>query len=559
MLRWSEALTLEKEVMWRKEIKDIDCSPDGRQGPTGKRADPQGDRPVKKRSLAGNDWSILSGDEKGVEKMHSNKGISRRDFLRASAAGAVGLLASACAPQVVEKTVEVEVEKIVKETVEVEVIEEVEKTVEVEKVVTAPPEEAVEIRLSHWVGNFITPIMPYIEDEFNVKIVEESTSYADYLEKTVTQLVGGVAADFLFLEKGLPSPLYTDGFIYPLDAVVDVADVDHSLWAVRYPEDLYFRGEIYALPAFVPFGVGYGVNLDLIEEEGFDVPHPWPFYGTPEFDRFSWDKLLENFKACTKRSADGEIEIWGDGTKYHSWWASFAVGLRENGGRMFDSDDADETHCLINSPEGYEAFKRYFDLITEHQVAPEMGAGEAFKEGLWRSKKCACSGTWYFNKYGLGPPESVGFNFRYIWLPHFDKGIRTIVKAANLWGVNAASPHRDLCAEIVTWMVTDFDFANELFYMWGNLPSYNSAAHLGTVKDPWDAEAYEGMLARYEAFSDCEWCTEGMHFSPWQGKNPQFFETTFNAEYQAALSGQKTLQEALDEIVGKVDAELAVS
>ena len=45
--------------------------------------------------------------------------MNRRDFLRASALGAVGVLAAACAPQVIEKTVEVEVETVEVATVEV--------------------------------------------------------------------------------------------------------------------------------------------------------------------------------------------------------------------------------------------------------------------------------------------------------------------------------------------------------------------------------------------------------------------------------------------------------
>ncbi|NLS78636.1 MAG: twin-arginine translocation signal domain-containing protein, partial [Chloroflexi bacterium] len=76
--------------------------------------------------------------------------LSRRDFLRASAMAAVGVVAASCAqptPEVIEK--EVPVEKIVKETVVVEkqvpvekVVKEtvvVEKQVAIEKVVTATP------------------------------------------------------------------------------------------------------------------------------------------------------------------------------------------------------------------------------------------------------------------------------------------------------------------------------------------------------------------------------------------------------------------------------------
>ncbi|NLS77704.1 MAG: twin-arginine translocation signal domain-containing protein [Chloroflexi bacterium] len=83
--------------------------------------------------------------------MSTVKKFNRRDFLRASAVTAVGILAASCAqptPEIIEK--QVPVEKIVKETVVVEkqvpvekVVKEtvvVEKQVPVEKVVTATPE-----------------------------------------------------------------------------------------------------------------------------------------------------------------------------------------------------------------------------------------------------------------------------------------------------------------------------------------------------------------------------------------------------------------------------------
>ena len=83
--------------------------------------------------------------------MSEKNKVSRRDFLLgAGALSAAGVLA-ACAPQVVEKTVEVE--KIVEKEVPVEVEKEVVKEVEVE-VTAAPPAKVEEIiRSQHWAGD----------------------------------------------------------------------------------------------------------------------------------------------------------------------------------------------------------------------------------------------------------------------------------------------------------------------------------------------------------------------------------------------------------------------
>ena len=487
--------------------------------------------------------------------------VTRRRFLKGLAAVAGGTVLAACAPQVVKETVVVEkvVEKAVLQTVVVEkaveqrVVETVVVTQEriVEKQAAVEP---VELRMGHWVGNLITPIMPIIEDKYNVKMVEESTSYGEYQTKTLTQLVGGVAPDLLYME-GMPSPWYTDGFCLPLDAALASSDVDHSKWAVRYPEDLYFRGKVYGMPMFTAFGVGYGINLGLIEEQGFDVPHPWPFFGTDEFDRFSWDDLAENFEACTRRSSDGEIEIWGDGSGYHSWgmWSQLAV--YENGGMIFNSEDADETECLINSDENYEAIKRYFDTVGD--VSPEMGASQAYPEGLWRSKVCVSQLSWYGCINCWRHRDDLGFDYDTIWMPHFDKQ-RTIMTAANVVGANASSDHAHLTSDICVFMSSDFDFQNALFKVWLNLPPHDLHRHLETVEDEWSLSHMKGSLARYEAFSECDWCTEGFEMRPWHlGKNPNYFRQTFTSEYQSALAGEKTLREALDTVKSMADAELA--
>ena len=69
--------------------------------------------------------------------------MTRRDFLRVSALGAAGVLAASCAPQVVEKTVEVMKEVEVEKTVEVEVEKEV--PVEVTKEVVKEVVKEVEV------------------------------------------------------------------------------------------------------------------------------------------------------------------------------------------------------------------------------------------------------------------------------------------------------------------------------------------------------------------------------------------------------------------------------
>jgi len=128
-----------------------------------------------------------------------NRKLSRRDFLRLSAAAATGAIVAACAPaapQVVEVEKEVPVEKVVVQTVEVE------KEVVVEKPVKAAG--PVGLRLSAW-GD-ITDKMVYdsmaakfLEVQPDIRVMVEQYP-GGYYEKIQANFAGGNSADLLYFQ-----------------------------------------------------------------------------------------------------------------------------------------------------------------------------------------------------------------------------------------------------------------------------------------------------------------------------------------------------------------------
>jgi len=223
--------------------------------------------------------------------MSAKKKLSRRDFLRWSAAAAGGLVAASCGaaptPVVVEK--EVPVEKEVVRTVVVE------KEVAVEKVVTATPApvEVVELRMAEgsWVGPegiafWTDEIIPRFELENpDIKVTFENAESPDYQDKLYTQAVAGDMPDVFFIWWS--GGLMEKGQLLPLDDYFD-----DEFMADFYPGNVVgqvFEGHLYGVPKYIS-SVVMSYNKDLLDEAGMDYPD-----GT-----WDWNDYLAAYRATTK-------------------------------------------------------------------------------------------------------------------------------------------------------------------------------------------------------------------------------------------------------------------
>ena len=410
------------------------------------------------------------------------------------------------------------------------------------------------IRFSHWIPNLITKTMPILEQKHNVKITEESAPFGEYFDKLLTQFTGGVAPDLIYMSIIKAGPFYTADLLKPLDKALADRGLDNSKWGMDV-NAVKYKGKLLGLPAFLFFPLGWAINTDLIEKEGMKPPHPWPFFGTPEFDNFSWDKLVENFLAVTKRSGD-QVDIYADGSNWATFSVQHQLGIFENGGELFDSYDFDEKKVFVNSPESVAVVQRYVDLIVKHKVAAPPGAASAFKEGLWRAQKAVAQSSWF--SYNIfGKPEDRGFQWRWIFLPHFGKG-RRILQAGDIISANPKSPASDLAAEMAVTFSTDSEYTGPLYDAWQNLPAYDSTAILQRVTHPHIKAETKTYLARYAAYSECKPCTENVKLVPGhQGRAAGFFSNTLRTQVEAVVQGQTTVQQAMDEARKQIEAELA--
>lgn len=419
-------------------------------------------------------------------------------------------------------------------------------------------EEPVELRLSHWWGDALKDWMYILEEKHNAKITIESASWGEYFDKTLTQLVGGVAPDVIVMSPVKGAHFFLRGVFLPLDDTLARRAIDNSKWAIPI-DHLKWQGSILNIP-FVPHQIlGAAVNLDLIEKMGFEVPHPWPFWGTPEFDRFSYEHYLENLMACTKMTDSGETEVYGSTETYRGWITQMQIGTYENGGKIFDDpDNFTATEIFVNSSEVVEVVQRYVDQVLEHRVSPMPGAAEGIEGGLFRAQKAAVAPSWVAPGSWGGAPDVVGFNWRPIMFPNFRTGNRAVTKMADGLSANKGSPHADVAADVIVTMITDWDYMSIQAEAFASPPAYNTVAYMPLYeKEPFKKETVQCWLSRYEAFSECSYCTENLQFvAAHLGRQGPFVGDTLNAEIQAVIAGQKTVQQAMDDAKVAIDVEL---
>ncbi len=289
--------------------------------------------------------------------MKSTHALSRRNFLKSSAAAAVGLMGlAACAPPAPAGQ-------------------------------TGAPAAAgasliflcdtinkghIEVR-DNWVKDFMAA-------HPGVKI-QHQTVPQDYNTKVQTLYAAGTPPDiYRYLQEVTPIVTVAAKKLHlQLDDYIAKDKYDLTDFRPAAVELYRWENKIYALPR------DYGnqnlfYNLDLFEKAGLQPPPAdW------EDKEFTFDKFLEITKALTKKNGD-RTEQWGFlVNRAQRPWASW---LYSNGGALVHKDaNGVATDCALTDPASVEALQFLQDLMYKHQVAPrpdvesELGGVDLFATG----------------------------------------------------------------------------------------------------------------------------------------------------------------------------------
>jgi len=288
-------------------------------------------------------------------------------------------LLAACAPQVIEKTVQ--------QTVEVPVAQ----TVVVEKqatvVVQAPAAETYVLTTAHaWEAAFEKHQAEF-DDAWSAKnpgvIVKRINSdWSAHNQIVPTWAAANELPDIIYVHGSRAYPWNQQGIMITID---DFLAADPSFDVKGVWEEalkLYrFKGKQFEIPYdHGPVIMGY--NADLFAKYGVEIPKP----------EWTMDDFLETAKKLTNK----KDKIYGYSGYYGG---TFQLGNEIGialvgpwGGKVFEDD---ESKVIVDSAESIEGLKWWYELIKT-EVAPNPATSAAYPAGIWVAGQAAMFGlaTW---------------------------------------------------------------------------------------------------------------------------------------------------------------------
>ena len=478
--------------------------------------------------------------------------MSRRDFLRTSAITVVGATLAGCAAptpetQIVKETVEVEVP--VEQTVEVQV----EQTVEVPVEVTAvpPPEPTpaptepftLEVWMTDWGKDWNEPMLNLANFfmEENPHITVDWTFHGEVYQKTIAAFAAGTPPDGAIKETPMAWNLARMGAVVNLGPYYEASGIKGEEFVQSCWPSVVFKGDPYGMPC-VASTLLLCVNKPALEEIGLSEDQ-WP--ETPK-----WDDWVDWVHELTIVNSDGELEQLGYEIGAY-WKDAYFWGLLG-----FEYYDENLTQIACNSEKSVAGMERFLQVVPEgitweeilrlRQSAP-AGWNAGFGSGLF---PMTADGWWIYLPmndlfpdldYGVMPLPTMNGR-RDEWTQYTGHSVDYMIPTA--------SAHPD-----ASWELSKFAFYDHAEYM-ADAAEWPTALHKfdGFVERAIDILGADDRVIPYlDVFGGVQ--ADGAYYRP---MTPIFDAYTRELEnaIQEALSGLKTVQEAMDDAAALLQPEL---
>ncbi|GGG15989.1 ABC transporter substrate-binding protein [Paenibacillus abyssi] len=324
----------------------------------------------------------------------------------------------------------------------------------------------------------------------------------------------------------------------------DAYDVNDIFEMVR--SALTYEDNLYALPFYAESSMLY-YNIEMLEQAGVTMP-----------ENPSWEEVAEIAKKVKAEHNVPGIVLrglpgWGE------IMAPLNTVINAFGGRWYDM----EWNAQLNSPETVEAVEFYVNLIKE------AGQPGAFSTGFTEALTLMSTGKaamWYDATVAAGflnNPESsqVAGKIGYVMAPKQAKDNTGWLWSWNL-AIESASKHKEEAMKFITW-ATSKQYIEQVGETegWGVAPSGTRASTYANPKYQEAAPFSDIVLKSLETVDFDSPTVEPIPYSGIQFLAiPEFQQlgTEVSQEIAAALSGQKTVQEAMEIAQQKAEA-IAVS
>ena len=460
----------------------------------------------------------------------SLKSFSRRNFLRAGAVagvGVVGLAALAgCGEE--EKAMATEAPAATK-------------AAEPAKTAMAEKAKPATIELEWWHQALIQMddalkliVKDYMGLNPHVKLTLNQFPFADFAPKLLTSLAGGVAPDINYVHPQFVVQMAANGVIEPLDEYMKAdAGFARDDFHSGSLEAMSYKGKAYTVPTFHGPWL-YIYYKPLLEKAGLELP--WDLHQKGEWTIDAYENMIE-----TLSTGESDDRVWG-GTEVPAALKLQYLWIWGFGGKVWDNRGAfdDPNEFVANSPEGVAGMSWAVDQVKDDLV-PSRSYSKTFQggnQGLFVSGRIGIyqSHRSFTTRIPADTPAGVAPMFK---MPNGDDQSRDAPEGI---GMHSGTPDKDAAWDLVSYV--GMEGVNHVIAAGVTAP---------TRKSQMSGEVFRNSIVAWDNIE--------VHIAASKQLKEQFFQPVayseinkiFQANYDEAVLGRKSVQEFLDDV--KVEAD----
>jgi multiple sugar transport system substrate-binding protein len=445
--------------------------------------------------------------------------LSRREFLKGLAVTAGGTALAACAPQAVQPSA---------------------------PQAAAPVAKAPEtVRVSSWfVDESVVKMYEVIYGEQDgIEIKYEPTSWGEYHTKLMTQMVANTAPDVPMTDALFFGEYGRAGRFANLAPLIeDTPYFDKSKLLVDPWKQYGWEEELIGLDYSANCGnyTFLFLNMEMMDELG--LRDELPLWDSGKFDTLTWHGYVELCQEIKKGMPDlypVDAPVGWYDMLASAGPAEWVDGLTTTGYY--------ETEALVNRPECVEPIQELVDFVSVHELAPPAAERKAFKGSMFDAHQTVMGQRWFY------VDKEADFEIGYLQHPWYKN--RWQYYGGNTWMLNKKSERIEQAWTFLSKFCSDWDIQQSMCDQY-EPGVYETKKHIDAMADDNAQKIINKInVSRNPNASECSPCTEDVEwlFRSFGGRAPLELFDVMRAELDNAFLGEKTVQEAMDDVVAKMN------
>ncbi|AJY46307.1 ABC transporter substrate-binding protein [Martelella endophytica] len=382
------------------------------------------------------------------------------------------------------------------------------------------PAFAAPVTINLWAVDRPDQPAPQLVDDFNasqdeIHVEYRQIQFADLMSDVMRAYAVGKAPDIYAVDVPFNAMLASKGALLDLTDMAETSDVIHV-------DDYYagpiasatWDGELYGIPKATNT-IALFYNEDMFKAAGIDTPPA------------TWDELLED----ARKLNDPSKEVYG---------LAFSAQASEQGTFQFLPwvQMAGGSWDKVNGPGGVEALTFWKQILDEGLASPDT-----ISRSQWNSMSTfitgnaamAISGPWELDRLS----KEADFNWKLALLPvEKEGGPRSSAIGDYNWVVFKSTKHPEEAFKVLEYMASQ---DKDMYQRFGQLPAEKDIE----IPSTGDAEMDQALKVFQEQL---QYAQPRGPSAEW----PKVSKAIQNA-LQAALTGDATPQEALDQAQSQID------